>query len=38
MLYIYEAGANVITLGVREWRRKALDRDEWRDMLEEVKA
>jgi hypothetical protein len=30
--------ANLKTLDVRGWRRKALDRDKWKDVLEEAKA
>jgi hypothetical protein len=27
-----------MALGVRGWRRKAVERDEWRDVLEEAKV
>jgi hypothetical protein len=30
--------ANLKTLGVRGWRRKVLDRDEWRYVLREAEA
>jgi hypothetical protein len=30
--------ADLKTLGLRGWRRKALDRDKWKDVLEEAKA
>jgi hypothetical protein len=33
-----DIGADLKTLGLRGWRRKALDRDKWRDVLEEAKG
>jgi hypothetical protein len=36
--WVDDSEADLKTLGVRGWRRKALDRDEWRDVLEEAKA
>jgi hypothetical protein len=36
--FTHDIEADLITLGLRGWRRKAFDRDEWGDVLEEAKA
>jgi hypothetical protein len=30
--------ADLKALGMRGWRRKVLDKDEWKDVLQEAKA
>jgi hypothetical protein len=36
--WIDDIEADLKNLGVRGWRIKTLDKDEWRDVLEETKA
>jgi hypothetical protein len=36
--WVDDIEADLKTLDMRRWRRKALDTDKWRDTLEEAKA